>query len=47
MPMILAFKNKHTLYSRKDCIKTFSESLGEQAKNTDFEKKKSVTVSKR
>ena len=47
MPMILAFNSKHTLYSRKDCIKKFSESLREQAKNIDFEKKKSDTVSKR
>ena len=41
-------ENKHTLYSGEDCMKKFSSSLREHAKNIiHFEKKKNVTVSKR
>ena len=40
--------NKHTLYSKKDCMKNFSDSLKEHAKNIiDFEKEKSITVNKK
>ena len=41
-------KDKHTLYSRKDCMKKFCASLREHARNIiDFEKKKNGIVNKR
>ena len=50
MSTIWAFdhiKNKHILYRGKDCMKTFCESLREQAKNIiDFEKKKMIPLTK-
>ena len=50
MSTIWAFdhiENKHTLYIRKDCMKKFSSSLREHAKNiTDFEKKKMLPLTK-
>ena len=40
-------ENKHTLYRRKDCMKTFSTSLREHAENIiDFEKKKKLPLTK-
>ena len=40
-------ENKHTLYSRKDCMKKFCESLRGHAKNLiDFEKKKILPLTK-
>ena len=40
-------ENKHTLYRRKDCMKTFSTSLTEHAENIiDFEKKKKLPLTK-
>ena len=34
-------ENKHTLYSKKDCMKNFCDSLKEDAKNIiNFEKEK-------
>ena len=40
-------KDKHTLYSRKDCMKKFYASLREHARNIiDFEKKKMIPLTK-
>ena len=40
-------ENKHTLCRRKDCMKTFSTSLRENAENIiDFEKKKKLPLTK-
>ena len=40
-------ENKHILYCGKDCMKKFSASLGENAKNLiGFEKKKNYTFNK-
>ena len=51
MPTIFAFnniENKHTLYYGEVWTKIFCESLrGHAKRETDFEKKKKVTVSKR
>ena len=50
MSRIWAFddiENKHTLYCRKDCVKTFCEYSREHAKNViDFEKKKILSLTK-
>ena len=50
MSTIWAFEhieNKHTLYSRKDCIKKFRSSLRKHATNIlDFEKKKILSLTK-
>ena len=44
---IWSYRNKHTLYHGKDCIKKFYECLGEHAKNIiDFEKKKMQPLTK-
>ena len=51
MSTIWAFddiENKHSLYRGKICMKKFSESLREHAKNvTEFEKKKNFVNEKR
>ena len=40
-------ENKHTLYHRKNCMRTFCESLREHAKNIiDFEKNKMLLLAK-
>ena len=50
MSIIWAFnnvENKHTLYCGEDCMKKFSESLREHAKNIiDFEEKKILPLTK-
>ena len=50
MSAIWAFdniENKHTLYRGEDCIKRFTTSLREHAKNiTDFKKKKLLLLTK-
>ena len=41
-------EDKHTLYSKKDCMKKFCESLREHARSIiDFEKKKMLLLTRK